>query len=134
MCLVFYCVNAVWEIDYSPSNHLSLGTGMGLVGGRVYWGEYDSTLAGDLDASEPGLDIVPSRGNWKWWFIVTMRGKSIGIGIPIWAPWLFCMGIVLFPRYRKPRSVNCRKCGYDSRGNTTSVCPECGAYTNKDKD
>ena len=32
-----------------------------------------------------------------------------------------------FSRWEKYAKGMCRKCGYDLRGNTSGVCPECGA-------
>lgn len=70
---------------------------------------------------------------WVQWFHVwtvpTSGGTRTSVYVPIW----FVAGLVgsptvwLWLRDRRRAPGLCCKCGYDLRGNTSGVCPECGA-------
>jgi hypothetical protein len=72
------------------------------------------------------------RAHWRWVPVRFghQRGTSMTeyMYLPLWVPWV----AVLFPTVwlwffdRRPPG-SCAKCGYDLKGNTTGVCPECGA-------
>ncbi|RJP41939.1 MAG: hypothetical protein C4547_01180 [Phycisphaerales bacterium] len=49
------------------------------------------------------------------------------VTVPLWMPLviLAALAIATRPAVRQ-RPGYCRKCGYDLRGNTSGVCPECG--------
>jgi hypothetical protein len=63
-----------------------------------------------LDGSPYDALIVP------WWFIALAAG-----GYPLYRAWRWTRAM-----YRR-RHGHCAACGYDLRGSSGSVCPECGA-------
>jgi hypothetical protein len=81
---------------------------------------------------------IPRRPDrWSVEFGLYRKGK------PYWVPgstgsyyayWLILTGLVvptaiLWYRDRRPLPGRCRQCGYDSTGNVSGRCPECGAPT-----
>jgi hypothetical protein len=62
-------------------------------------------------------------------------GRVVAIAAPAWSFILLtailpvCWAISARRRFRQRREGRCRKCLYDLTGNTTGVCPECGAPT-----
>ncbi|MEM1354368.1 MAG: hypothetical protein AAGH88_05740 [Planctomycetota bacterium] len=54
------------------------------------------------------------------------NGALLAIGFFFLLP-LFLLTFVFLDRGPRRRKIyECRKCGYDLRGNTTEFCPECG--------
>lgn len=70
----------------------------------------------------------------SWWFrsesgTVVRGGNATEVVVPLWLGVLIFglpTTILWYRDRRKPLRV-CRKCAYDLRGNTSGVCPECGA-------
>jgi hypothetical protein len=57
------------------------------------------------------------------------QGGGPFVNIPLWAP-LLLAGMPTFwfwLRGRCKKPGHCQRCGYDLTGNTSGVCPECGA-------
>lgn len=50
-----------------------------------------------------------------------------GLWIPLWLPLVLVAGLTgRAGRLARPKGC-CRRCGYELTGNTTGLCPECGA-------
>lgn len=107
--------------------------------GSIYvcWGCL--SIAWELPWDDPrgALEV----GAWKemphfiWWFgyraSITPALSIRRVDVPLWS----LATLVAIPAgllcYRARLAPGlCRKCGYDLRGGTTGVCPECGAETN----
>ena len=63
--------------------------------------------------------------------------QQVNLALPIWMPFLVCLlppvAFFVARPIRRRRRIRrrirrglCQKCGYDLRGNTSGVCPECG--------
>lgn len=68
------------------------------------------------------LGILESSSTGAWW---TLWFHGPQILAPLLAIWLGVEIACRFP-FQGPRLPRCRKCGYDLRGNTSGICPECG--------
>jgi hypothetical protein len=58
--------------------------------------------------------------------------NDIRMSCPFWVPFALLSLIAAALFYRQPgqmRPGHCRSCGYDLTGNTSGICPECGAMT-----
>ena len=58
-------------------------------------------------------------------------GMNTSLVVPVWAP-LFAVTVptvVLWYLERRRAPGSCRRCGYNLTGNTSGICPECGAST-----
>jgi hypothetical protein len=53
----------------------------------------------------------------------------IQVAIPLWIPMVIsAVAAFFFHRIGKPTAIgHCAKCGYNLKGNTSGVCPECGS-------
>jgi hypothetical protein len=66
-----------------------------------------------------------SAQRWLPW-VLSFSKSEWQIGVPLWIPGLlFAVSWLLLRKRRVPGT--CRKCGYSLLGNTSGVCPECGA-------
>ena len=101
--------------------------------GTTRWGVglYRGTLA-VLVESTPPVRIVswqfkPHGGRRLWWPPILARGDFVLI--PTWLPLTIVLAptAILWYRDRRPPPGRCQQCGYDLTGNTSGVCPECGA-------
>jgi hypothetical protein len=76
--------------------------------------------------------LLAHRGQWGLeWPSLSGRGATLFYATLPW--WVVCLfaglptaGLWLLARRPFGRG-RCRRCGYDLRGNTLGVCPECGA-------
>ena len=59
----------------------------------------------------------------------TGKSRWARVGCSLWIPTAVAVVFtgILWRLGRRPRPGYCRICGYDSTGNTTGVCPECGS-------
>ena len=79
------------------------------------------------DLDRHGFEI-----NWAFEFESGITASSIEyrfIGVPLWL-FVFMAGFppeCLWYRDRRRQPGLCLKCGYDLRGNTSGVCPDCGS-------
>ena len=79
-----------------------------------------------------------SSGSFTWLPGVERRALAVGVivvyHLPLWMPLLLIAvpTTILFWRDRRRIPPGCcRVCGYDLTGNTSGVCPECGAGINR---
>lgn len=132
--LVVWGVSVWWSawvgtgpIPIFTSNGLGGGAGFtrGLVFGGVWWDTRPTRWA-------PEWDVQAARGeDFHWWIDWEIdRGVSGSafVGAPLWL-----VGVVgglgwgvMWWRARRGPAWACRRCGYDLRGITGGVCPECG--------
>ena len=82
--------------------------------------------------------IADAEPAWNWGFEVDLHprgGTSWSVGIPLWFPFLVAATATAWiwrlDRRRPPGA--CPKCHYDLTGNTTGICPECGAAKPTDR-
>ncbi|MBN1344072.1 MAG: hypothetical protein JXQ73_15410 [Phycisphaerae bacterium] len=80
----------------------------------------------------PGLHVSgPHSAKIFWGFVAQGRlhGREYLIVVPLYAPLAALLLPTAFLWYCDRRSPpgHCQRCGYDLTGNTSSVCPECGA-------
>jgi hypothetical protein len=101
---------------------------------RVYW--WDPSVWKIL-YNEPVIEKA-SRWSCSWLPGVRWGGAAKGKGrwprqwevaVPLWMPGAACAGLYALGRRRgwAHEPGHCRRCGYDLRGVTGEVCPECGA-------
>lgn len=112
----------------------SVGVGSGLINPNVY----------HANKITPGWGIVWPRElgrtfHWQtWWpaFPLTWHKGAIilSVNIPLWIPTLaFALtGVALRKSSTRHKPGACKRCHYDLTGNTSSVCPECGAQLEPD--
>jgi hypothetical protein len=92
----------------------------GVGAGSIWWGHDD--------VFDLGWHLVLLTQRRRWWFCHRVNGKEWERSVPLWIP----LGVMLPPTAwvwlndRRRRGA-CPRCRYDLTGNTTGVCPECGA-------
>lgn len=102
---------------------------IGLGQGRLHY----SRVRGSLRRSIPWEgwhfthDALPQPG-WTWLPVRRDIGTISLLVLPLWIPFLVLALPTGWLFYLDRRAVpgHCPKCRYDLRGNTTTVCPECG--------
>jgi hypothetical protein len=75
-----------------------------------------------------GFELSWATSPWMWGFAPEQGSATWGIALPLWIP-LFVLSVPAYCMWRpidRGRSL-CPRCSYDLTGNTTGVCPECGA-------
>jgi hypothetical protein len=83
----------------------------------------------------PGWELMPcdEEENWRRLQSVAIPEFQIlptysYIRVPLWMPCILILGALLrlWQVHHSFPPPACRRCGYDLRGNTSGVCPECG--------
>src|SRR5262249_20726196 len=71
------------------------------------------------------------RATWsRVGFVPVFRARTLEIDLPLWIAFLLIAGptsLLWYLDRRRPCPGHCGKCNYNLTGNTTGVCPECGA-------
>lgn len=127
MCAAFatlYSLSILFAERWDPGSRTTVYLGRGGLG--VEWWP-DVTIA--WLGSGPLLKSSTYRlgSGILWWFETGFSTRHLFM--PLWAPLLaFALPTAYaHHRCRRPRPGHCPTCGYDLTGNTTGVCPECGA-------
>lgn len=113
------------------------GDSVGLRGGMVFCIWTSGSLRQSL-ASTSGLPVelywnrhVAQRQTpIEWWPTFAGKGGRHFVGVPLWMPFVALGaggGGLVYAARRMRRREGCPRCGYDVRGLSSGVCPECGA-------
>lgn len=84
------------------------------------------------------VNAQPVELVWDWRHPAYDFPGFTGGRVPLWLPFVL---FALYPtiafirgpvrRYRRRKRGLCLRCGYDLRGNTSGICPECGKPLNR---
>ncbi len=111
-----------------------------MIGSTGHWFPYDDPIRNMAVSFLVGvvcttLAIHFKRQNPWAWFLLTLVSLPLMVVAMVLAPTVFMLALLLplvpavlvatTPRPPYPKGY-CRKCGYNLRGNTSGVCPECG--------
>ncbi len=128
LLLVAWVGSAWWEaaVRCPPTIRAGVQAGVLFMSWETPWSPWPASFECVI-GPRPGV-------SWTWWFDVFRlplpKGGTVScIRIPIWFLSL-ATGLCsawLWNRDRRRAPGLCCNCGYDLRGNPSSVCPECGA-------
>lgn len=119
------------------------GDSVGLKGGMVFY-EWTSTSLRRSFSSANGLPLqldwnrhaVLRKTPMEWWPVFYQSGGRYVIAIPLWIPMVLfgtSGGALRHISRKMRRRGHCSRCGYDQRGLSAGVCPECGARAHRDE-
>jgi len=96
-------------------------------------------VSGNWSFDVPGVEVLSQRG----WLILPRAAGTVSTSMPtaqvtltrvgLWGPVVLfgilplVWGVVRLRARLKRKAGCCARCGYDLTGNTSGVCPECGA-------
>jgi hypothetical protein len=110
---------------FSGIGYVGSGLDFGVQDGGVYLRNVPTSWHGGWsEVSGFGVYLCP---------YVESTAQGVSVFLPLWIPVLACLlpWAIVWQRNRPPAPGRCGRCGYDLRGSTTSVCPECGLpFTN----
>lgn len=116
---------------YACQRYLSQHVGLGLMLGAEYLGIVQRASPASLTAPGTGMLVFYSNTqiflqppSWFMYAAAPLQ-ETLLAGPPLWLALLIYHKLTF--REHLHGHVYCKRCGYDLTGNTSGVCPECGA-------
>ena len=123
--VALFAASRYWYVRFALADGR---TAMVWLGGVEAWGG-SGPVAGRPSGFTAGRIARNDRLRTTWWFYADLR-RRWHVAVPIWAlaavpgaPLALIWGRSAVRR----RRGRCGPCGYDLSGNTSGLCPECGA-------